>query len=83
MCIHIHSCKVSASKTTIGIAKLERTKPDERKKCGFFCCEEKETDRQTNKRSKKMQPTIHNTTLGSNVAQDNPGSLNMLDTLIA
>jgi hypothetical protein len=27
-----------------------------------------------------MQSTIHNTTLVSNVAQDNPGSLNMLNT---
>ncbi len=30
-----------------------------------------------------MQPTIHNATLVSNVAQDNPGSLNMRNTLIA
>lgn len=54
------------------------------KSVGSFAARKKrQTDRQTNKQSKKMQHTIHNTTLGSNVAQDNPGSLNMLDTLIA
>lgn len=82
MCIHIHTRKVRASKTTIGIAKLERTKTRWKKKVWVLLLRGKR-DRQTDKQSKKMQPTIHNTTLVCNVAQDNPGSLNMVNTLIA
>ncbi len=82
MCIHVYTCKVSASKTTIGIAKLERTKTRWKKKVWVLLLWGKR-DRQTNKQSKKIQSTIHNTTIVSNVARDNPGSLNMLNTLIA